>query len=274
MVKTGEKETKEPTKKAPGTALAPREEKKDLVGGEVITRAPAEGNQGVSLATRSGNIDKIAAALSAAQSELPTINKTSEVDFFSKKMNARVNYKYANLASVVEAVRPILAKHKLSVTQMPVRTNRAIHVTTLLMHSSGQYLQSTLSMDMLSNDAKEVGTAITYARRYAIAAALNIVTDEDVDAPPGKDEKPDGDPEVNKLCAQLYTVGTKAGGTHDTILAWLCKRYGIKESANELKLPQIKEAIAILQKKADAKKTKRGEPVKKEKKDAKKKETS
>lgn len=270
MVKTETKTKKDPAKKNPGTAIAPRPRRsnsEELTGAEVSTPLPAavagiaDGQQPAALLTRSGRIDKIASAMALAQSEFTTVKKNCEVDFFSKKTNQRIYYKYADLASVVETARPILAKHKLSVSQMPVRCKGGVHITTILMHTSGQFLQSTLSLEVVSNDVKEVGTVITYGRRYALASILGIVTDEDIDAPSNK-ETADGVPtKITQLCRKLNTAAIQAGGKPEEVMSWLRTRYGIKEASSEMTEAQLEEAIKIMEKKAAEKKTKRGKPA-------------
>jgi hypothetical protein len=120
----------------------------------------------------------LAAALARAQGEFenPTKDRT----------NPHFRNKYATLDSMQTATRPILAKHGLSVVQLPTPAPSLI---TRLMHSSGQSVQSETPMPA-SLKPQEYGSALTYMRRYAYAAILNITADEDDDAEAASTAKP------------------------------------------------------------------------------------
>ena len=122
----------------------------------------------------SEQINELAAALAKAQAELRN-------PVFDGK-NPHFNSKYASLAQVRDTITPTLAKHGLSVVQLPTNdeSGRAC-VETVLMHSSGQWLASTLTVPTAKQDAHGTGSAITYARRYALMAIVNVVGDEDDD---------------------------------------------------------------------------------------------
>jgi len=115
------------------------------------------------------------AAISKAQGEFTTVEKGKDNPFFKSK--------YAPLDSIIEMIRPILAKHGLSVVQftdVPEAANGII-IETVITHSTGQYISGRLLMPMAKVDPQGAGSAITYGRRYALAAALGIVSDEDAD---------------------------------------------------------------------------------------------
>ena len=119
------------------------------------------------------DIDQLAAALVAAQAEFSAIPKTALNPFFASR--------YADLASVVKAAQPILAKHGLAVSQHPTVLDGEPALTTYLMHSSGQVLSSTMRLCAAKNDPQGQGAAITYARRFAYQAVLGLVADDDDD---------------------------------------------------------------------------------------------
>lgn len=118
-------------------------------------------------------IDKIAAALAAAQGELTNPPKTKTANL------GKYKYRYADLAEIIEHVRPVLAKHSLAVVQLTVADSRNVLVTRLI-HASGQYLESTYPLPTQAA-AQDMGSAITYARRYSLCAILGIAADEDDD---------------------------------------------------------------------------------------------
>lgn len=114
-------------------------------------------------------------AISAAQGEFTTVEKGKDNPFFKSK--------YAPLDSIIEMIRPILPKHGLSVVQFTdiPQDGQGVIVETIITHESGQYISGRLLMPMAKVDPQGAGSAISYGRRYALAAALNIVSDEDVD---------------------------------------------------------------------------------------------
>jgi len=121
----------------------------------------------------SESIKEIATALSKAQSEFEAITKDAANPFFKSK--------YATLDAIIKTVKPTLAKNGLSVTQGNETTESGIIVTTYLMHSSGEWVESELSMPVVKNDPQGYGSAITYGRRYAYSAILGVATEEDDD---------------------------------------------------------------------------------------------
>jgi len=109
-------------------------------------------------------------ALKQFQSECPGIKKDSTNPFFKSK--------YADLAGIWETIQPILAKCDLVVIQ-PIRGREII---TTLIHSSGETVESNTPIVCKSeNNPQDFGSAITYARRYALSSLLGIVTEDDDD---------------------------------------------------------------------------------------------
>ena len=122
----------------------------------------------------SDTIDALATALALAQGEIRPAIKDA--------LNPAFHSKYADLGAVFEAIRPALAKHGLSVVQMPEHSDDALlHLTTRICHKSGQWIEGTMSIPVGKVNAHGYGSAITYARRYALAAAVGVVSDEDDD---------------------------------------------------------------------------------------------
>lgn len=122
----------------------------------------------------SPEIDKLAEALAKAQGAF----KNAELN----KVNPHFRNKYADLASLWAAIREPLSANGLSVFQSVRLTERGVACDTVLMHSSGQWLDSTLELPLGKADPQGVGSALTYARRYSLAAAVGISAgDEDDD---------------------------------------------------------------------------------------------
>lgn len=119
----------------------------------------------------SQEIGSFAAALAKAQSEIKGALKDSDNPFFRSK--------YADLSSVWEACRMPLTKNELSVIQTISGDSDNIIVTTMLIHSSGQWVKDSLTMAPVKKDPQGAGSAITYARRYALAAIAGVAPEDD-----------------------------------------------------------------------------------------------
>ena len=110
---------------------------------------------------------------------------TAEIQNPLKNQNG-YGYKYATLDSILEKVRPILAKNGLSILQSQEIQESSVVVTTLLMHTSGEWIETRAEAPFTTlkgmNDYQSLGAGITYLRRYAISSLLNIASEEDTDA--------------------------------------------------------------------------------------------
>jgi hypothetical protein len=120
---------------------------------------------------RSDDIKELATALAKAQGMMRHAVKDSTNPHFKSK--------YADLASVLEAIREPFAANGLSLSQHPFADGDKIEVVTLLLHSSGQFLESDLAMKPQQNTPQSIGSAITYARRYAAMSVAGLATDDD-----------------------------------------------------------------------------------------------
>ena len=134
--------------------------------------------------THSEQIKDIATALAKAQAEIEGAKKDSNNPHFKSS--------YADLASVWDACRKALTGNGLSVVQGPVSDEGRVGVTTMLMHSSGQWLESTFFMRPTKDDPQGAGSALTYARRYALAAMVGVAPEDDDGN--AASEKPSGKP--------------------------------------------------------------------------------
>ena len=122
---------------------------------------------------QSESIGEVAAALCLAQSEFSIVPKDAKNPFFKST--------YADLATVVKTVQPVLSKHGLAVVQTMEPSNTGVCVVTTLLHSSGQFISSCLHMTPVKNDPQGIGSCITYARRYCLSAILGVVSEDDDD---------------------------------------------------------------------------------------------
>ncbi len=123
------------------------------------------------------------AALSAAQGEFPPIEKSKTVKV-TTKTGGSYTFAYAPLDSILGAVRPVLAKHGLAVTQLlTAREDGQPALETRILHSSGEQLGGVFPLPaaVAMMTAQEIGSLLTYLRRYALVALLGIATEEDDD---------------------------------------------------------------------------------------------
>ena len=123
---------------------------------------------------KSESVKQIFAALVKAQEEL----KNS----FKSATNPHYKSKYAPLDEIINGIKPVLSKHGLAITQDVSGDGDRVTVSTLIMHESGEWIEQTgLTIKPAKTDAQGTCGAVTYARRYALQAALNISSDDDDD---------------------------------------------------------------------------------------------
>ena len=127
----------------------------------------------------SQNIGKIAIALSKVQGTVGLIPK-SKTATVPMKSGGQFKYSYADLANIWEAIRKSLMENEIAVTQLfSMQENRG-YMTTILMHSSGEWIKSVLEIGS-HEKIQELGSEITYLRRYGLSSILGIAADEDED---------------------------------------------------------------------------------------------
>jgi hypothetical protein len=121
----------------------------------------------------SENINELAIALAKAQAVIKPAILNRENTFRKTK--------YADLKSCKEACQDALSANNLSVVQYCEKVDGSYMLTTMLMHSSGQWLKGFLPLFPAQQDSQSMGAAVTYAKRYGLSALLQIVADEDDD---------------------------------------------------------------------------------------------
>jgi hypothetical protein len=212
----------------------------------------------------SREVNEIFAALAKAQIELKAI------PFDSK--NPHFGNEFASLTAIQDGTRPILAKHGLIVSQLLQTDESGSWLYTILGHSSGQYLKSSIKLIMAKNDMQAFGSASSYAKRYAWQAIVGVCGDEDDDGNAGvgnqsqrpqtpravpnlppkaevknrpKNEAPATLDEIKTIVALCHSRPGGAIGT-EVLQHFLDKIYGIK-SSRELKRWQAAEMIQLLE---------------------------
>ena len=123
---------------------------------------------------QSESIANLAKSLSIVQGKLTHAKKDSANPFFKSK--------YADLESVWDACRDLLASNGLAVAQFPGTysdLDKSMSLTTILTHSSGEWISQEMSVPVTKADAQGAGSALTYMRRYALAAVVGVVQADD-----------------------------------------------------------------------------------------------
>ena len=123
------------------------------------------------VSTRSEAINEIAAALAKAQGAMRGAVKDAKNPHFKSS--------YADLASVWEACREALSGNGIAVMQPTAFDGQMVEVETILAHSSGQWVASVLRIRPMKPDAQGIGSAITYGRRYGLAAMVGVAPEDD-----------------------------------------------------------------------------------------------
>jgi len=131
---------------------------------------------------QSDSIKELATALSKVQGELSYAKKDSANPFFKSR--------YADLESVWDACRSLLARNGLSVIQMPGNYFEGrMWLVTKLCHTSGEWIEQEMSVPVPKADPQGAGSALTYMRRYALAAFIGVVQADD-DGNAASEQKP------------------------------------------------------------------------------------
>jgi hypothetical protein len=158
-----------------------------------------------------GPLGELAKALVAFQSECPRLS------FDKTVKTGRYSFDYVTLAKIVNETKPLLAKHGLTISQNPVpcADDKKVAIKTIILHTSGQLMSSTFEMIIPTKGGaptpQDYGSGISYAKRYAYASALSLVTEEDIDGLPPQ-EIYQGTKEdiawLKETCAKLGVVDT------------------------------------------------------------------
>jgi len=181
--------------------------------------------------THSTDINEIATALAKAQAAMDNASKD--------RTNPAFKSKYADMASVRDAVNGPLSSHGIAYVQAAATTADGVTVETRLIHSSGQWLASVVGAVPKAYDPQSIGSAITYLRRYSLMAMVGIAPEDDdgnagsgrQDGPPAwqsqrREEAPRQEapkaaarwPDATRksFCAELDKLGIK----YENVAAW------------------------------------------------------
>ena len=174
----------------------------------------------------SPTLAKIAPALLAAQSEITWACKDSTNPHFKNR--------YADLQSVIEAIKPALNKHGIFFSQHPTPSDAGtLGLTTILLHSSGEWIEDTAIIPLPKNDPQGYGSAMTYGRRYGLAAICGLFQSDDDGEAAKPSQMPVKAKELPAMAnkADIETINTFASGA-DTgpVVDKAFAHYGVKKS--------------------------------------------
>lgn len=171
----------------------------------------------------SSEINELATALAIAQG--------ATQNAFMNRVNPHFKSKYADLSSVLDAIRLPLSSNGLSIVQTMQTNEYGMFLQTTLMHSSGQYITSEYPLPGPNAKAHEIGSALTYGRRYSIAALICNSADEDDDGNSAMADKPTMLPK--KDAKGIYTKLQKEVDEQETraeLIHWM------RENAERIKV--------------------------------------
>lgn len=178
---------------------------------------------------RSEGIEEILKALTKFQSEVKDPSRDANNPFFKSK--------YVTLDNLLKAVRPAMADNGLSFVQMPISLDGKIGCTTILIHESGEWIESEpFVMTLQKNDPQGAGSALTYARRYSLSAMLGVAWDDDDDGNKGSNNT------ITKLGKEVWRIA-QLKGQDGQAMKKLVRSYGVSEF-EDLSVQQAKEILS------------------------------
>lgn len=128
----------------------------------------------------SESIKEISSALAKAQKQFRPVVKDRTANVKSDK--GSYSFDYADLSSVIDAVRDALSDNGIAVVQAASNDAQGVTVETRLVHASGEWMESAITMRVDGARPQNIGSAITYARRYGLSGMVGVSSEEDDDA--------------------------------------------------------------------------------------------
>ena len=185
----------------------------------------------------SATVKELATALAIVQGQLTFAKKDSKNPFFKSN--------YADLESVWDACRSLLSDNGLAIMQFPgdyVDGNMTL--TTVMTHSSGEWVAQNMSLPVSKPDAQGAGAAISYMRRYALAAIVGVVQADDDGNSASEKATSVAQSATSQQIASINALIEQSGSDEAKLLA-----YFKKPSVMLLDRNQAIQAIAMLEKK-------------------------
>ena len=153
------------------------------------------------------------AAIAQAQVEVENATKAS--------MNPHFKNRYADLAEVLNTVRPVFARHGLAIIQSVSSDQQLVTVATTIAHKEGGYVTSSLSCASPTSKVQDLGSIVTYLRRYSVAAMTSISQeDDDGNAASHRPAKASTELQKPSPTQALTDAATVAQGGTEALKAW------------------------------------------------------
>ena len=185
---------------------------------------------------QSEDIAKLAAALTKAQSEMGGAVKDSRNPFFKSN--------YADLTSVIKAIKEPFSNNGLSFIQLPVNDGHDVGICTRLIHESGEWIEEQFTTPLQKVDPQSVGALISYYRRFCLQAMCGIPSVDDDGETLTRSVKPDN---KNITPSQVSALKELITSTKTDVKRF-CKAYNI-DDVSELPPAQFHHAKNNLEKK-------------------------
>jgi hypothetical protein len=190
----------------------------------------------------SESIGQLADALAKAQGRIKAATKDAENPHFKSK--------YADLTAIMAACREPLSANGIAVVQGVSAEAAAVTVTTRLLHSSGEWIESALTAQARDASPQSIGSVTSYCKRYGLSALVGVVADEDDDAetaqgrPKGKAAAAPKPVEVPRVPAPAPTPAPVAASAERTISEAQIKRFWALARKNSWTDADVKALLA------------------------------
>ena len=207
----------------------------------------------------SETIGQLALALSKFQGTVPSIPKNRTATIPGKDGKQGYKYKYADLSDIIDICTPVLSEHGLSVMNIVGGDGENVFVKAVLLHESGEWIESDSLPLPAGRTPQTAGSSITYARRYTLGSLLGVAADEDDDgsaathsADAGKNNRvakaPSKEPAKPRAAAKpLYdaiAAAIERGADEAAVKKEVVRQWGMPD---ELSIEQIAEAVKFVQ---------------------------
>jgi hypothetical protein len=186
----------------------------------------------------SESVAAIATALAKAQTELSNPEKAMVGTVYNVRSDSPHSFRYASLSSGLDIIRKTLGGQQIAIAQTTDidRANGMVNLTTVLLHTSGEWISSDWPVCRLSETSapRRMGAALTYARRYALFTMVGIAGEDDLDAPDVINDQPSGNKTVDSGRAaspSVAPVRSSQFGTGNPTIAPVRERLDANESA-------------------------------------------
>ena len=180
----------------------------------------------------------LATALAKAQTELSNPEKAMVGTVYNNRSDSPQSFRYASLSSGLDIIRKALGGQQIAIAQTTNidRAGGTVNLTTVLLHTSGEWISSDWPVCRLSETSapRRMGAALTYARRYALFSMVGIAGEDDLDAPDFTNDRPQGDK------AAVARLASNAGAEPAPV-------YAGKARAGNLTVPTVREKLTAEQ---------------------------